>query len=74
MFCEYMFSCYLFLFILLFSTSSMFEVVAGFVIFNIIKLIMEIVPNYPTLSSRLNAPKLPSLLINEATKSLFTKL
>jgi hypothetical protein len=51
MFCEYMFSCCLFPFILLFSTSSMFElhvVVAGFVIFNILELIMEIVPNYPT--------------------------
>jgi hypothetical protein len=51
MFCEYMFSCYLFPFILLFSTSSMFElhvVVAGFVMFNIMKLMMEIVPNYLT--------------------------
>jgi hypothetical protein len=51
MFCEYMFRCYLFPFILLFSTSSMFElhvVVASIVIFNILELIMEIVPNYPT--------------------------
>jgi hypothetical protein len=51
MFCEYMFSCYLFLFILLFSTSSMFDlhvVVVGFVMFNILELIMEIVPNYRT--------------------------
>jgi small-conductance mechanosensitive channel len=51
MFCEYMFSCYLFLFILLFSISSIFElhvVVASVVMFNILKLIMEIVPNYPT--------------------------
>jgi hypothetical protein len=51
MFCEYMFSCYLFPFILLFSTSSMFElhvVVADIVMFNILKLIMKIVPNYPT--------------------------
>jgi hypothetical protein len=35
----------------LFSTSSMFElhvVVAGFVMFNIMELIMEIVSNYPT--------------------------
>jgi hypothetical protein len=51
MFCEYMFSCYLFSFILLFSTSSMFElhvVVAGIVMVNIMELIMEIVPNYPT--------------------------
>jgi hypothetical protein len=51
MFCKYMFSCYLFLFILLFSTSSMFElhvVVAGIVMFNIMKLIMKIVSNYPT--------------------------
>jgi hypothetical protein len=48
MFCEYMFSCYLFPFILLFSTSSMFElhvVVPGIVMFNILELIMEIVPN-----------------------------
>jgi hypothetical protein len=54
MFCEYMFSCYLFPFILLLSTSSMFElhvVVAGIVMFNIMELIMEIVPNYPTLST-----------------------
>jgi hypothetical protein len=53
MFCEYMFSYYLFPFILLFSTSSMFElhvVVAGFVMFNIMELIMEIVPNYPTVN------------------------
>jgi hypothetical protein len=51
MFCEYMFHCYWFPFILLFSTSSMFElhvVVAGIVMFNIMELIMEIVPNYPT--------------------------
>jgi hypothetical protein len=46
-----MFSCYLFPFILLFSTSSMFElhvVVTSFVMFNIMELIMEIVPNYLT--------------------------
>jgi hypothetical protein len=52
MFCEYMFSCYLFPFILLFSTSSMLElhvIVAGIVMFNIIKLIIKIVPNYPTI-------------------------
>jgi hypothetical protein len=51
MFYEYMFHCYLFPFILLFSTSSMFElrvVVASIVMFNMLKLIMEIVPNYPT--------------------------
>jgi hypothetical protein len=57
MFCEYMFSCYMFPFILLFSTSSMFElhvVVAGIVMFNIMELIMEIVPNYPTLNSGFN--------------------
>jgi hypothetical protein len=43
MFCEYMFSCYLFPFILLFSTSSMFElyvVVDAVVMFNILKLII----------------------------------
>jgi hypothetical protein len=51
MFCEYMFRCYLFLFILLFSTSSIFElhvVVAGTIMFNILELIIEIMPNYPT--------------------------
>jgi hypothetical protein len=51
MFCEYMFRCYLFPFILLFSTSSMFElhvVVAAVVMLNILELIMEIVPNYLT--------------------------
>jgi hypothetical protein len=50
MFYEYMFSCYLFP--LLFSTSSMFElhvVLAGIVMFNILELIMEIVPNSPTI-------------------------
>jgi hypothetical protein len=59
MFYKYMFSCYLFLFILLLllSTSNMFElhvVVAGIVMFNILELIMEIVPNYPTISSSLD--------------------
>jgi hypothetical protein len=52
--CEYMFSCYLFLFILLVSISSMFElhvVVDGIVMFNILELIMEIVPNHPTKTS-----------------------
>jgi hypothetical protein len=51
-FCEYMFRCYLFPFILLFSTSSMFQlhvIVAGIVMLNILELIMEIVPNYPTV-------------------------
>jgi hypothetical protein len=46
-----MFSCCLFSFILLFSTSSMFElhvVVASTVMFNIVKLIIKIVTNYPT--------------------------
>jgi hypothetical protein len=50
--CEYIFSYYLFPFILLFSKFSMFElhvVVAGIVIFNILEFIMEIVPNYPTI-------------------------
>jgi hypothetical protein len=54
MFCEYMFRCYLFPFILLFSTSSMFELhvlVAAVVMLNILKLIMEIVPNFPTVRS-----------------------
>jgi hypothetical protein len=53
-FCEYMFRCYLFPFILLFSTSSMFElhvVVSVVVMLNILELIMEIVPNYPTLTT-----------------------
>jgi hypothetical protein len=52
MFCEYMFSYYLFSFILLFSTSSIFElhmVVADVVMLNILELIMEIVHNYPTI-------------------------
>jgi hypothetical protein len=51
MFCEYIFRCYLFLFILLFNASSIFElhvVVAVIVMFHILELIMEIVPNYPT--------------------------
>jgi hypothetical protein len=50
MFYEYMFSYCLFSFSMLFNTSSMFElhmVVATVVIFNILKLIIEIVPNYP---------------------------
>jgi uncharacterized membrane protein len=48
----------LFPFILLFSTSSMFElhvVVAGFVMFNIMELIIEIVPNYPTITWLISA-------------------
>jgi hypothetical protein len=52
MFCEYMFRYYLFLSILLFSTSSMFELhvlVAAVVMLNILELIMKIVPNYPTM-------------------------
>jgi hypothetical protein len=51
MFCEYMFCYYLFSFIMLFTASSMFElhvVVAAVVMLNILELIMEIVPNYPT--------------------------
>jgi hypothetical protein len=39
---------------LLFSTSSMFElhvVVAAVVMLNILELIMEIVPNYPTMDA-----------------------
>jgi hypothetical protein len=58
MFCEYMFSCYLFPFILLFSTSSMFEllvIVIDIIMFNIMELIMEIVPNYPTKTLRNSA-------------------
>jgi hypothetical protein len=46
-----MFRYYLFSFILLFSTSSMFElhvVVASVVMFNILELIIEIVSNSPT--------------------------
>jgi hypothetical protein len=57
MFCEYMFRCYLFTFILLFNASSMFElhvVVAGIVMFNILELTMKIVPNYPTASNSLH--------------------
>jgi hypothetical protein len=53
MFCEYIFSCYLFSFIIFFSISSMlFElhvVVANIVMFNILELIIEIVPNYSTI-------------------------
>src|SRR3954471_13081428 len=51
MFCEYMLGCCLFPIILLFSTSSMFELhelVAGFVMIYILELIMEIMPNNPT--------------------------
>jgi hypothetical protein len=50
MFCEYMSSYCLFLFIILFSASRMFElhmVVFGFGMLYILKLIMESVPNYP---------------------------
>jgi hypothetical protein len=51
--------CYLFLFILLFSTSSMFElhvVVAAIIMSNILKLLIEIVPNYPTQCIYLERP------------------
>jgi hypothetical protein len=57
MFCEYMFSYYLFLFILLCSTSSMLElhvVVAAIVMFNILELTMEIVANNPRFLLSLN--------------------
>jgi hypothetical protein len=50
MFSEYMFSCCLFLFNMLFSIFSMFElhvVVTTVVVFNILELIMKIVLNYP---------------------------
>jgi hypothetical protein len=63
MFCEYMFRCYLFLFILLFSTSSMLVlhvVVDGIVMLNILELIMEIVPNYPTIQNP-NCRQFPEL-------------
>jgi hypothetical protein len=52
MFCEYMFSYYLFPFILLFSTSSIFKlhvVVAAVIMSNILELLIKIVHNYPTL-------------------------
>ena len=52
MFCEYMFSCCLYPFILLFSTSSMFglhELVAGFAMIYILELILEIMPNIQTI-------------------------
>jgi Na+-driven multidrug efflux pump len=60
MFCEYMLCYCLFPIILLLSISSMFElhvVVATFVMFNILKLIIEIVPNFPTFSGGLRAPE-----------------
>jgi hypothetical protein len=50
----YMFHCNLFPFILLFNASSMFElhvIVAGIVMFNILELTIEIVPNCPTFTS-----------------------
>jgi hypothetical protein len=50
MFSEYMFRCCLFLFNMLFSIFSMFElhvVVTTVVVFNILELIMKIVLNYP---------------------------
>src|SRR3954470_17370817 len=52
MFCEYMLSCCLFPIILLFSTSHMFELhelVACFVMIYILELIVEIMPNIPTI-------------------------
>jgi hypothetical protein len=51
MFCEYMLSYCLFSFIMLFSTSSIFELhmlVANVVMFNILKLILEVMHNYLT--------------------------
>jgi hypothetical protein len=72
MFCEYMFSCCLFLFILLFSTSSMFELhveVAGIIMFNILELIMEIVPNYPTIQKP-NCRQFPELSMASFTDAL----
>jgi hypothetical protein len=61
--CEYMFTCYLFPFILLFSTFSMFElhvVVAGIVMFNILELIMKIMANYLTRPQRKSPGLTPS--------------
>jgi hypothetical protein len=72
MFCVYMFSCYLFPFILLFSTSSMFElhvVVAVIVMFNILELIMEIVPNSPTIQKP-NCRQFPELSMAGFTNAL----
>ena len=60
MFSEYMLSCCLFPIILLFSISSMFELhklVAGFVMIYILKLIVKIMPNNPTLLSGMS-PKM----------------
>jgi hypothetical protein len=57
--CEYMFSCYLFQFILLFSTSTMFElhvVVAAVIMSNILELLLEVLPNFPTHSDDSAAP------------------
>jgi hypothetical protein len=49
MFCEYMFTYCLFCFIMLFNSSSMFELhVVVPIILNILILIIEIVPKFPT--------------------------
>ena len=51
MFYEYIISCYLCLFVILSFATSMFDlhvVVLIYVMFNIMELIMEIVPNYST--------------------------
>ena len=51
MFYEYIVSSYLCLFVMLSFASSMFDlhvVVLFYVMFNILELIMEIVPNYST--------------------------
>jgi hypothetical protein len=63
MFSEYMSSCYVFPFILLFSTSGMFELhvlVAIVFMSNILELIMEIVPNHPTVQKP-NCRQFPEL-------------
>ena len=63
MFCEYMSRCYLSMFIMLSYASSMFDlhvVVLFYVMFNILELIMEIVPNYPTIQKP-NCRQFPEL-------------
>jgi hypothetical protein len=68
MFCEY-----LFLFILLFSISSIFElhvvVAVVAVIFNILELIMEIVPNFRTIQKP-NCRQFPELKMASFTDAL----
>jgi len=63
---------FLLLALMLISASSMFDLhvlVVGFVMFNILELIMEIVPNYPTIQKP-NCRQFPELKMTALSDAL----